>query len=223
MSIKTISLVLPAIVCGAVVLLFGVNSASAATPIDNDCSAGYVAFTFDDGPGPKTPAIVRALEELNLKATFFVNGNKLDGSPANQQTMRDELTGGFSVQNHTYDHASFTGASTGTQALTEAQVKAELENASAAIVNAGGQRPTLYRPPYGDVNSYYDLVAQRLGYRIVMPWGTPTGNIVHSQDWTGISPAAIAANVTQGYTKNGNFYPGIRANSIVSIDRKSVV
>jgi peptidoglycan/xylan/chitin deacetylase (PgdA/CDA1 family) len=217
MSIKTISLVLPAIVCGAVVLLFGVSSARAAAPIDNDCSSGYVAFTFDDGPGPNTPAIVRALEELNLKATFFVNGNKLDGSPANQQTMRDELTGGFSVQNHTYDHASFTGASTGTQALTEAQVKAELEDAATAIVNAGGSKPTLYRPPYGDVNAYYDLIAQNLGYRVVMPWGAPKGNIVDSRDWTGITPAEIAANVIHGYTKNGTVYPGIKADSIVSM------
>src|SRR5262249_5892119 len=68
-----------------------------------------------------------------------------------------------------------------------------------------------------DINAYYDLIAQNLGYRIVMPWSTPNGNIVDAQDWTGISPAAIAANVTQGYTKNGYFYPGIKADSIVSM------
>jgi peptidoglycan/xylan/chitin deacetylase (PgdA/CDA1 family) len=207
-----------AILGGATVALgLGVQAAPAAAPINNDCSNGYVAFTFDDGPGPNTQAVLQTLVSLNLKATFFVNGGKLDASPTTQQTMRDELAAGFSVQNHTYDHTSFTGASTGTQPLTQDQVTAELEGTSAAIVNAGGPKPTLYRPPYGDINSYYDLIAQNLGYRIVMPWGTPSGNIVDSQDWTGISPSQIASNVTRGYTKNGNFYPGIKAGSIVSM------
>lgn len=186
-------------------------------PINNDCSGGTVAFTFDDGPDVNTPLVLQALQGLNLGATFFVLGSKIVDSPANQQIIRDEVAAGFSVQNHTYDHSSFTGASTGTQPLSESQIQNELESTSAAIVNAGAPKPTLYRPPYGDVNAYDDNVAQHLGYRIVMPWGTPTGNIVDSQDWTGISPATIASNVTQGYTKNGNFYPGIKANSIVSM------
>jgi peptidoglycan/xylan/chitin deacetylase (PgdA/CDA1 family) len=211
---------LPVILCGAaLMLLLGIKPARAAgtaTPLNNDCSAGSVEFTFDDGPGPNTPAVVQALKELNLKATFFINGNKLDGSPTNQQVLRDEVAGGFGVQNHTYDHASFTGASTGTPPLSEAQVRSELEDASTAITNAGAPKPTLYRPPYGDINAYYDLIARNLGYRIVMPWGTPNGNIVDSRDWTGISSEAIAANVTQGYTKNGYFYAGIKADSIVS-------
>ena len=217
MTIRKISVAVPAILFTAGLLVLGAKHARAATaPISNDCSAGYVSFTFDDGPGPNTPAVLQALADLNLKATFFVNGNKLDASAANRQTMRDELAAGFPVQNHTYDHESFTGASTGTPPMTDAQVKSELEDTSAAIVNAGGPKPTLYRPPYGDINAYYDLIAQNLGYRIVMPWSS-NANIVDSQDWTGISAAAIAANVNQGYTKNGAFVPGIKAGSIISM------
>jgi len=186
-------------------------------PINNDCSAGYVAFTFDDGPDVNTPTVLQALEGLNLKATFFVLGTKLDNSAANQQTLQDEIANGFGVQNHSYDHTSFTGASTGTAPLTDAQIQAELGSASTAIVNAGAPKPTLYRPPYGDINAYDDNIAQHLGYRIVMPWATPSGNIVDSQDWTGISPSQIASNVINGYTKNGYFYPGIKANSIVAM------
>jgi peptidoglycan/xylan/chitin deacetylase (PgdA/CDA1 family) len=213
-----ISAIAAAACAAAAALALAAQGAQAATaPLANDCSAGYVAFTFDDGPGPNTPAVIQALQALNLKATFFVNGNKIDASAANQQLVRDELAGGFGVQNHTYDHASFTGASTGTQPLTEAQITAELENTSTAILNAGGTKPTLYRPPYGDINAYYDLIARNLGYRIVMPWGTPGGNIVDSQDWTGIPAAQIASNVTNGYTKNGWSYPGIKADSIISM------
>jgi peptidoglycan/xylan/chitin deacetylase (PgdA/CDA1 family) len=187
------------------------------SPINNDCSAGYVEFTFDDGPGPNTQAVLQALEGLNLTATFFVLGAKLDNNLTSQQMLQAEVAGGFSVQDHTYDHASWTGASTGTAPLTDSQIQAELTSASQAIVNAGAPMPTLYRPPYGDINSYDDLIAQHMGYRIVMPWGTPNGNIVDSQDWTGISADQITSNVINGYTKNGHFYPGIKADSIVAM------
>jgi peptidoglycan-N-acetylglucosamine deacetylase len=198
-------------------LSIGLASADTTySPINNDCSGGYVAFTFDDGPGADTPQLLQELEGLNLTATFFVLGNNLVNNPTNDQTLQAEVAGGFSVQNHTYDHASWTGASTGTAPLTDSQITNELTSGSQAIVNAGAPMPTLYRPPYGDINAYDDLLAQHLGYRIVMSWGTPSGNIVDSQDWTGISPSQIASNVISGYTKNGYFYPGIKANSIVS-------
>src|SRR4051794_5353451 len=52
-------------------------------PIDNDCSAGYVEFTFDDGPGVHTREMLDELTALRLKATFFVIGkNLVDGGPA---------------------------------------------------------------------------------------------------------------------------------------------
>jgi len=217
MNIRTASLALSATLCVGAVLAFGVNPNRAAASLNNDCSGGYVALTFDDGPGANTPALLQELKDLNLEATFFVLGSKVDASAANRQIVGDELAAGFSVQNHSYDHASFTGASTGTAPLTEAQITSELEATSSAIVSAGGPKPTLYRPPYGDINAADDLIARNLGYRIVMPWGSPTANVVDSQDWTGVSPAAVAANVTQGYTKNGYFYPGIKADSIVSM------
>jgi peptidoglycan/xylan/chitin deacetylase (PgdA/CDA1 family) len=184
-------------------------------PLNNDCSAGYVELTFDDGPDINTPLVLTTLEGLNLKATFFVLGSKLANNPTGQATVADEVAHSFSVQNHTWDHASFTGATTGTAPLTQTQIQDELDSASNAIVAAGAPKPTLYRPPYGDINAWADNVAQHDGYRIVMPWGTPSGNIVDSGDWTGISTAQIVSNVTNGYTKNGYFYPGIKDGSIV--------
>jgi peptidoglycan/xylan/chitin deacetylase (PgdA/CDA1 family) len=190
------------------------NTTGTVRPIDNDCSAGYVAFTFDDGPDTYTAQVMQTLLALNIKATFFILGNKVGANP---QMIADEAANGFSVQNHTWDHASWTGASTGTAPLTDQQITDELTQVSQAIVAAGAPQPTLYRPPYGDINSYDDLLARNLGYRIVMPWSTPNGNIVDTRDWTGISSAQIASNVINGYTLNGNFYPGIKADSIVSM------
>lgn len=193
----------------------GTAQAETHRPVDNDCSAGYVAFTFDDGPDVNTPAVLSALQNLNLKATFFVLGSKLTNNPANAATLASEVAAGFSVQNHTYDHSSWTGASTGTAPMTESQILDELDSTTAAVVAAGAPKPTMYRPPYGDISAWADNVAQHDGYRIVMAWGTPSGNIVDSGDWTGISSAQIASNVTNGYTKNGYFYPGIKDRSIV--------
>src|SRR3954453_11074086 len=90
-----------------------VSPASAAQadtyrPVANDCSAGYVEFTFDDGPDVNTPQVLTALQNLNLRATFFVLGSKLANNPGNVATLADELAAGFSVQNHTFDHSSWT-------------------------------------------------------------------------------------------------------------------
>jgi len=212
---RLVGLTAAAVLCAVAGSLPTAAHAADIRPIANDCSAGYVAFTFDDGPDINTPTVLTALKNLNLKGAFFVLGSKLTGNAANTAIVADEVAGGFSVQNHSYDHASWTGASTGSASLSEAQILDELDAGTTAIVAAGAPMPTLYRPPYGDLNAWADNVAEHHGYRVVMPWGTPTGNIVDSRDWTGISAAQIAANVTSGYTVNGNFYPGIRNESIV--------
>lgn len=195
------------------------QSASASEPkrpLDNDCSAGKVAFTFDDGPGPHSKAALDELNALHVKATFFVVGkNLVDGGTTAAALLRSEVAAGHTVQNHTYDHASITGASTGTAPLTDKKITKELDDASRAIVAAGLPRPTLYRPPYGDIDAHADAVARGLGYRIVMPWGLPDANIMDSKDWSGISTDEIVSNVVNGYTIDGNSYNGIKDGTIV--------
>lgn len=192
------------------------HAATTYSPVNNDCSGGYVAFTFDDGPDNNTQYVMDTLNGLNLKATFFVTGEKVATS-AGTALVQSEAAAGFSVQNHTWDHKSWTGASTGAGPLTEDQIISELDRTTSAIVAAGLPAPTLYRPPYGDIDAGKDLIARQDGYRIVMPWGIPTGNVVDSRDWTGISPAQIASNVVNGYSNNGYFYPGIKADSIIAM------
>jgi peptidoglycan/xylan/chitin deacetylase (PgdA/CDA1 family) len=191
----------------------------AVRPLANDCRSGNVTFTFDDGPGPNTPLVLEVLERLHLSATFFVLGDKIAGNPQGQRAVRDEAAHGFQVGNHTYDHASITGASTGKPPLTAAQITSELNQASAAIVDAGLRKPTLYRPPYGDIDGFGDAVARGLGYRIVMPFSVPGGNIVDSRDWTGASTAQIITFVTTGGVdlKTGQILPGIARDSIVAM------
>jgi peptidoglycan/xylan/chitin deacetylase (PgdA/CDA1 family) len=188
----------------------------AVRPIDNDCSAGYVQFTFDDGPGIHTREVLDKLNALRIRATFFVVGKKIaEGGPAAASVLRAEMASGHSVQNHTYDHLSFTGSSTKTSPLPEAEIARQLDSTTKLMVAAGLPRPTLYRPPFGDVDVRADGVARDRGYRIVMPWGTPAANIVDSKDWSGISAQQIASNVTNGYTSGGQKFRGIRGGTIV--------
>ncbi len=83
-------------------------------PVDNDCSGGFVYFTFDDGPFVNTPYVLDHLRRLNLKATFYVLGDRAREWP---NLIRREVREGHSVQNHTFSHpdlvlaAALAGAS----------------------------------------------------------------------------------------------------------------
>ncbi len=182
-------------------------------PLDNNASAGKVVFTFDDGPDVYTQALLEELKALHLRAVFFVFGWKAEAYP---QVIREELADGDRVENHTWDHPSFTGASTDTPPLSAAKIRAELVAAQQAIVAAGAPKPTLYRPPFGDVTAKDNKIAASLGLRLVEPFSvTPTGKPVDSRDWTGISAAQIVRDVTRGYYVGSRYVPGIHAGSVI--------
>ena len=59
-------------------------------------------LTFDDGPSPKTtPAILKTLDQYNIKATFFLIGSMAIRYP---QLVKMEAEDGQSIGNHTYSH-----------------------------------------------------------------------------------------------------------------------
>ena len=96
---------------------------------------------------------------------FFEIGDRV---AANPRIVRAEIKAGFRVEVHTWDHRSLTGRSTHTKPLTDVQVRWELVKCINAIVAAGAPRPTLWRPPYGDVNKRDAEIASSLGLRLVM-------------------------------------------------------
>ena len=76
---------------------------------------------------------------------------------------------------HTWDHHSLTGTSTHTAPLTPSEVRLEFTKTINALVAAGAPRPTMWRPPYGDVDGQDVLIAKSLGLRLVMPWSVDNG------------------------------------------------
>jgi peptidoglycan/xylan/chitin deacetylase (PgdA/CDA1 family) len=174
-----------------------VSVAGPLQPLHNSAANGHVVFTFDDGPDSYTPALLAEMRKLNLRGVFFEFGWKVAAHP---EVVREQLAAGDVIENHTWDHPSFTGESPRSRPLTAATIKAELESTQRAIVAAGAPKPTLYRPPFGDITPADNEIAARLGLRIVEPFSVePNGNIVDSRDWVGISATQIAHNVEYGY------------------------
>jgi peptidoglycan-N-acetylglucosamine deacetylase len=86
-----------------------------------------VALTFDDGPGPNTPRVLRVLRRLRARATFFVIEERARWWP---RVVQAEAQLG-AVGSHTRDHRSL----------------ASLRGRALARELASHRR--LFRPPYG--------------------------------------------------------------------------
>ncbi|MFJ6417654.1 polysaccharide deacetylase family protein [Paeniglutamicibacter sp. NPDC091659] len=98
-----------------------------------------VALTFDDGPGKYTPELLSLLDQYDAKATFFLIGKNVKKHP---QIVRDELSKGHEIGNHTWSHKDLTKVSI-------AAAKRDLQKTDDAIKEATGTDPTLVRPPFG--------------------------------------------------------------------------
>lgn len=103
-----------------------------------------VRHTFDDGPDPvHTPKILNVLKENNIKATFFLIGSKVEVYPEIVKRIYDE---GHLIGNHTYSHsARYT-------LWTSNRIYEDIQRANDRIYKIIGQRPTLFRPPFGVTN-----------------------------------------------------------------------
>lgn len=109
-----------------------------------------VAFTFDDGPKTETtPRVLDALDRYDVPATFFVVGWRYIGKKkaivANRKLLREILTRGHVIGNHTYKHENLT-------TLPTATMQREIDKNTDGLVAHLGYRPHLFRPPYGAAN-----------------------------------------------------------------------
>jgi peptidoglycan-N-acetylglucosamine deacetylase len=98
-----------------------------------------VALTFDDGPGPYTPAIVRELKRLRVPATFFEVGVMERYFHAATAAI---LAAGDPIGDHTELHAPMSE-------LSRRRQQSELLQDAESIGDYGAPFPRLFRPPYG--------------------------------------------------------------------------
>ncbi len=98
-----------------------------------------VALTFDDGPGPYTPAILRVLARTQTPATFFEVGEELRyfGS-----STAEIVRLGDPIGDHTWSHPDMAH-------LSRRRQQRQLLREAAVIGNEGARFPEMYRPPFG--------------------------------------------------------------------------
>lgn len=138
-----------------------------------------IALTFDDAPDAHfTPKILDALKKENVKATFFVVGNRVEKHP---DIMRRILREGHAVGNHSYNHANFNH-------LSDDQFRDQIIRTDQILEKFMGYRPNIVRPPYGNVteNQIQWLISQR---KKIINWN------VDSLDWKGLNADQVSTNV----------------------------
>lgn len=114
-----------------------------------DKSKKMIALTFDDGPNYNTSKIIDVLNKYDIKATFFVLGNRAIN---NKDILKKMVDSGMEIGNHTYNHLLLTK-------YDENKIRSEIEDTSEVIYNATKKRPKLLRPSYGSVNNKIKKVA----------------------------------------------------------------
>jgi peptidoglycan/xylan/chitin deacetylase (PgdA/CDA1 family) len=113
-----------------------------------------VALTFDDGPDPaSTPALLALLERNNLRATFFVTGQRAERYP---ELMADILKKGHTVGNHSYRHSTLA------MLCGPAAMRDEIASAQ-KVLERFGIMPLAFRPPVGIMTPALGQVLTQLG------------------------------------------------------------
>lgn len=148
---------------------------------DRTATGGGWALTFDDGPHAQgTPAVLEVLAGRGVQATFFLVGEQVLRNP----TIPPEIVAaGHGIGLHCHRHRNLLR-------LAPWQVREDVARAQAAIEDATGISPMLYRPPYGVLNATALRLARRAGWRTLLwtHWG---------RDWEArATPESIATRVT---------------------------
>ncbi len=115
-----------------------------------------LALTFDDGPGPYTPAILAILQRENVPATFFEVGVLERYFHASTSQI---VSDGYVIGDHTQLHAPMSR-------LSRADQRAQILEQAQAVSAYGAPFPRLFRPPYGLWNSTTLALLRR--YRMLM-------------------------------------------------------
>jgi peptidoglycan/xylan/chitin deacetylase (PgdA/CDA1 family) len=192
-----------------------INRTMAYTPLVKIAGSQHreVALTFDDGPGPYTPDIVRVLTRLHAPATFFEVGVEEGYFHAGTAEI---VARGDPIGDHTETHAPMSELSRKLQ-------QRQLLQDTAAIGNYGAPFPRLFRPPYGLWNATTLSLLKR--YRMLMVlWTVDTSDyqmpgvgVIVKRALTGAKPGAIillhdaGGNRTQTVAALPRIIKGLRA------------
>lgn len=108
------------------------------------CDLIQVALTFDDGPSTTyTPKVLDMLDKYDITCTFFMVGNRIGNAKSIVKRMYEA---GHELGYHTWSHEFFFN-------MNKNQIKADYELFCNALMEACGQKPTVYRAPGGNITN----------------------------------------------------------------------
>jgi peptidoglycan-N-acetylglucosamine deacetylase len=132
-----------------------------------------VALTFDAGADTGfTADILATLRRERVRASFGLTGA---WAARNPDLVRAMAADGHTFINHSYDHPSFTGFSTGMRPLTRDERLLQLSRTETTVRRLTF-RSTLpyFRPPYGDLDPSVLRDVGSAGYDTVVMWTVDT-------------------------------------------------
>jgi peptidoglycan/xylan/chitin deacetylase (PgdA/CDA1 family) len=148
---------------------------------------GYVTFTFDDGPNHETtPSILNTLDYFQLKATFFLVGQRFTGKGEvalkNRLVLEDTARRGHLIANHTFEHLDL-------RAVSSDKARRDMERGAQEIAAVLGESPIVFRPPFGNIGDTVKKTVALRGWVTVL-WSVDTN------DWrTGRDAEALRKEV----------------------------
>lgn len=128
-------------------------------------ASNSILLTFDDGPDRNiTPLVLQRLEEYQVRAIFFVIGQKAEQFPDLLKMIQEK---GHFIGNHTYKHPD-------SKLPGFFSYRRDIKKCQQVIKDITGVTPTLFRPPRGIVSPTCLLAAKSLKLAVVL-WSNEGG------------------------------------------------
>lgn len=158
--------------------------------IYHDVGKKRVFLTFDDGPTLSvTPHILDLLKQENIKATFFVLGNR---AKLNPELIQREFIEGHYIANHGYSHKY-------SQIYQNEQTVLEEYNYTEQCIQEALQNPDyhskVFRFPGGSSGGYYHTIKMQAKQLLRQ-------NGIVSLDWNALSKDAEGAKTKEELLQN---------------------
>ncbi|MNJ89042.1 Peptidoglycan-N-acetylglucosamine deacetylase [compost metagenome] len=118
-----------------------------------------VILTFDDGPDPTyTNLVLDILQQYNIKALFFLIGDKAQAHP---EIVHRIISEGHQIGNHTQTHPIFFAL------YSRKKIGTEIDEAAKVIESFTGKKATLFRPPIGYMNPSIASSLKKRNLRVI--------------------------------------------------------
>lgn len=138
-----------------------------------------VAISFDAAWGDEqTHKLLDILKKYKVKSTFFLVGDWVDKYPDDVKGIHKA---GHDIGNHSDTHPHLTQMSVDEQ-------KKQIEDCNNKVKELTGERPKLFRPPYGDYNTTVVQSVKSLNMYCVQ-WD------IDSLDWKDPTPAEMVDRI----------------------------